>query len=403
MAETARDSYDLVADEFEKRIEAVAVLATAALSELERLPWEESADFQAEVRRLNLAGRADQARCFRAGRLIPDACRALDVEAIHLSIRVGLSLEAVLRIYRISHAFATDAWLMAVEAASLDQSDRLGLARTVVRFCDAYDDRVEALVSAEYGRTRRCDSEDRDRRSLRIAMEIIRGTIEWGALDYSPDQNHIAVIAWGAEARRAVNDFSRLLETTPMAFFVGEDRPLMWAWVGTGGSISAAQRDALRRFRTPPGTSLAIGTQAPGVTGFRRSHREAGEAYVVAQRSGDPVTFFDDVAAEAFSMRDLHLARQFADAVLAPLTGMTAGAAELRVTLRAYFAAGQNTSAAAAALGVHEQTVARRLTAIERQTGATINSRRTSFELALSLEALTEPVEWRTDLPRPHT
>ena len=60
----------------------------------------------------------------------------------------------------------------------------------------------------------------------------------------------------------------------------------------------------------------------------------------------------------------------------------------LRQTLRAWFAAGHNATAAAAALGVHEQTVAQRLRTVEERTGHPVAARRAELETALRLRDL---------------
>jgi DNA-binding PucR family transcriptional regulator len=57
----------------------------------------------------------------------------------------------------------------------------------------------------------------------------------------------------------------------------------------------------------------------------------------------------------------------------------------LRRTLVGYFGCGQNAAAAAAALGVHQQTVGHRLRTIEERLGAPVHERRAELEVALRL------------------
>ena len=59
----------------------------------------------------------------------------------------------------------------------------------------------------------------------------------------------------------------------------------------------------------------------------------------------------------------------------------------LRQTLREW-RPGQNAAAAAAALGVHEQTVAQRLRTVEERTGRPVAARRAELETALRLRDL---------------
>jgi DNA-binding PucR family transcriptional regulator len=84
------------------------------------------------------------------------------------------------------------------------------------------------------------------------------------------------------------------------------------------------------------------------------------------------------------------VAREFAESVLGHLN-QADERGQLRQTLRAYFASSQNGASAAAALGVHEQTVSRRLSAIERLIGSPVNQRRAELELALRLEEVLTP------------
>ena len=67
------------------------------------------------------------------------------------------------------------------------------------------------------------------------------------------------------------------------------------------------------------------------------------------------------------------------------LDGADARSGRLRETLRAYFASGQNASAAAALLGVHEHTVSYRLRTIEERLGRPVTARRAELETALRL------------------
>jgi DNA-binding PucR family transcriptional regulator len=78
-------------------------------------------------------------------------------------------------------------------------------------------------------------------------------------------------------------------------------------------------------------------------------------------------------------------ARDFVARELRGLDGGDSRSARLRETLRAYFASGQNASAAAALLGVHEHTVSYRLRTIEDRLGRPVTARRAELETALRL------------------
>ena len=83
--------------------------------------------------------------------------------------------------------------------------------------------------------------------------------------------------------------------------------------------------------------------------------------------------------------QDPQRARAFVGRELRGIDGDDARSQRLRETLRAYFAAHQNAAAAAAALGIHEQTVAQRLRAVEQRTGRSVAARRAELDTALRL------------------
>ena len=112
-----------------------------------------------------------------------------------------------------------------------------------------------------------------------------------------------------------------------------------------------------------PGAVMGIATGSPasGVDGFRRSHEEAGDAYVVARRMGRSVVGYGEVSIEALAIQNEAAARRFVTHALGDLEGEGRRIEVLRDTLRAYYRHGQNGAATAQDLEVHEQTVARRL------------------------------------------
>ena len=97
---------------------------------------------------------------------------------------------------------------------------------------------------------------------------------------------------------------------------------------------------------------------------------------------------FAEVAMFAIFLKDELLVRYFHHLCLESLDGGRDGGEELRRTLRAYFEADRNVSAAAAAVGVTRQAVARRLRTAEERLGRPIGSLGADLEIALRLEAL---------------
>ncbi|KAA0272886.1 MAG: hypothetical protein EDQ89_06655, partial [Acidobacteria bacterium] len=153
-------------------------------------------------------------------------------------------------------------------------------------------------------------------------------------------------------------------------------------WIGR-----TREFDLPERLPAVEDARISFGEPAAGVEGFRASHRQARDAHRVALRAGargQPVRY-EDVALESLVGGDDARAGVFVARELRGIDGDDARSRRLRATLRAYFAAGQNASSAAAVLGVHEHTVAYRLRTIEEALGRPVTTRRAELETALRL------------------
>jgi DNA-binding PucR family transcriptional regulator len=133
---------------------------------------------------------------------------------------------------------------------------------------------------------------------------------------------------------------------------------------------------------------VAIGEPGQGLAGWRLSHHQARAALAVAFRAESPVVRYADVAMLATVLKDELLMSSLQTLYLEPLDGGRDGGEELRQTVRAYFAADRNVSAAAASVGVTRQAVARRLRSAEERLGRPIATWGADLEIALRYEAL---------------
>jgi hypothetical protein len=375
--------------------ETIALRMRAEIAEVREL---EAPELWAEVRRFNRESRAAQAAHLRRGRTLPDSILPADADAARAAARFGLSLASALQAFRIGHNASWECWLNVIAATEMSERDRNDCLLTVSRFVDAYDDRVMVLVAAEY------EGElDRGRRHgelhrLRIVRELIEGARSSAdGLGYDLELEHVAVVAWGVEPQKALQELSRGLDRRLLQ--IDAEDQLVLAWLGGRRPLSEEQRRSLLDFDPGDRTALAFGTSHPGVDGFRRSHREAGGAHLVASHRANPVTLYEDVALEAFALRDESAARDFVANELASLSGADERSTRYRSTLRTYFATGQNAASAAATLGIHEATVTRHLRQIEEQIGSPVNKRRAELELALRLFDLIDHPGARGDGP----
>jgi hypothetical protein len=217
--------------------------------------------------------------------------------------------------------------------------------------------------------------------------------LDSSGLAYDFDLHHLALVAVGSEALDAVGALASA--AGPVHMIVPRGGKLVWGWVGRGERFTSEELDALAsdgqgaaRGRRASNTSLAIGEPAPGLAGWRLSHHQARAALAVAQLGTDPVVRYADVAVVATILKDELLMSSLQHLYLEPLDGGRDGGDELRRTLRAYFEADCNVSAAAAAVGVTRQAVARRLRSAEERLGRPIGALGADLEIALRLEAL---------------
>jgi hypothetical protein len=306
--------------------------------------------------------------------------------AARAAANAGVSLATVLRAYRIAHAVCWREWMRGTDELDLPPRERTALLEQGSEFLFEFVDHVSALVTETYGREREMFLRSIEQRRLRIVRDLIDG-VQGDAtdLEYDLGLEHVGVVAWGAEAEAAVGQLGHRLERRILLVAASDETT--WAWLGARSPLSGAELRLIERFQPPPGTFLALGDPARGLRGFRETHRQARDAQRVALPLGMPLTRYDQVALEALAIRDERYARAFVARELAPLAGDDERSRRLRETLCAYFATGQNAAAAAARLGVHDQTVSYRLRTIERRLGRPVHSRRAELELALRLDA----------------
>jgi DNA-binding PucR family transcriptional regulator len=216
-------------------------------------------------------------------------------------------------------------------------------------------------------------------------------------LRYELDRHHVAYVLW-IEDGEAGRDEYALLENaaTQLASDAGLGPPLVVAlggqlvsaWVGGRSPIEMSIAGVAGPLR------VALGTSAPGVEGFRASHREAVQARRVAQlshRRPGSVTRYEDVALTGLASADLDLAREFVARELGPLAEQDDDTVRLAATLRVYLEEQASPRRTAQRLGVHENTVKNRVRSIRELIGHPPEERVAEILVALRLARLTRP------------
>jgi hypothetical protein len=318
-------------------------------------------------------------------RALPDSIPADARDLALVAARLDVPLAALLRTYRVGHLVMWRAWAAAVEAKDAEPDVRRAALDAGSEYLFEYVDRLATLLTDAYTAERERFVRSREQRRTQLVRDVLEGTDPDAAeamrlLDYDLRLEHLALLVSGPDVDAVVRELARELDA-PHRLVVSLTGDTAWAWLGR-----------TRPFRIPEridvgaGAVVSIGDPGAGPEGFRRSHRQARDAHSVAVRGYEAdVVRYDDVALESLLGADEARAGAFIARELRGLDGSDERSARLRATLRAYFATGQNASAAAAMLGVHEHTVSYRLRTIEERLGRPVTARRAELETALRL------------------
>jgi len=308
------------------------------------------------------------------------------IDARHLArlwAQRGVPPQLLLRCHAVAQTAAWDAVVDAIEDADPPPALRGPLLRRASHIVFGYVNGAARHVLDAY-EAERTEAGSPELRRLRLIERVLAGEDDRGfGLGYDLTAQHLGFVAWG---RGAAAFPERLRERTERRLLVVRptDRTV-WGWAGGRDELSPAEQRAFAQTPEQDQVAVAFGALGRGVAGFRATFEQARQAQRVAVSSGRCLVFFRDVALEALAGRDADSARSFVAAELGPLAGDDPKSVQLRETLRAYFVASGNAAACAAALGVHDQTVAYRLRRIEERLGHSVASRRPELEVALRL------------------
>jgi hypothetical protein len=297
----------------------------------------------------------------------------------------GVGLDIVLRRYTAGYALLGD---FVMQAA--DRGDLLcqGAAmRGVQRTQAALLDRLIASINDEYARElQRTGGSPEQCRAERVRQLLADDLVDTQDLGYELDAWHLGMIGTGTGAEGAIRGMASKCDCSLLC--VSHDEQNVWAWLGGQRKVMAEDITSSLALRWPEGVSLAIGEPARGLGGWRQTHWQAQDALLVSLRQPRILTLYVDVALLAPWLQDEARAQWLMEMHLSPLDNYRCPGSTLRKTLRAYFAAGRNASAAALVLNVSRRTMRNRMVLIEEGLGRHFNERQAELELALRLEAL---------------
>jgi hypothetical protein len=299
--------------------------------------------------------------------------------------RVSVSLDTVLRRYVIGSTLMGD--FLVQEAARQSGGQAMTVVREMLGTQATVLDGLLQAVIVEYNRERERAAQSAEwHRAQRIRALLISGDTSASEFGYDLHAHHTALIAAGKRPELLLYRLASELRCPLLC--VNPDQDSAWGWLSHKDELTSQTLERLAQEHTD--LTLALGEPAPGLAGWRLSHRQAQAAQAVALQQKSTLARYRDVALLAAMLNDPALAASMVEIYLSPLGSNHNGGAHLRQTLRAYFKAERNVSSAASALGVARHTVSKRLRAIEERLGQPLSSRQAELEVALRLEEMGE-------------
>jgi len=299
-----------------------------------------------------------------------------------LDARDGVALETVLRRYFAGNSLVGDFLAEEAERAEVPSSE---LRRLLAEQATLGDRLIEA-VSAEHARESASRPSSAAERRRELVKSLLAGElVDHSELGYDLDGHHLALMVRGQGAENLMRALAGRLDRR-LLIVQREEEPRWACWLGGRESLAPADAVAALRDLAPGGVFVALGEPGEELAGWRFSHRQAKAALPVAERRGEPVLRYGDVAVLAAIGRDDLLETSLRRLYLEPLERGREGGKVARETLRAYFEAERNVSSTAAALGVDRRTVRNRIGAIEELLGRPLRGSLADLEIALRLD-----------------
>jgi GGDEF-like domain/PucR C-terminal helix-turn-helix domain len=324
----------------------------------------------------------------------------------------GVPVNALVRAYRLGQRRINELIFAELRAIDIPESMRVAVIEAITGTMFEYIDWMSQQVVGVYEDERERWLENQNSlRALRV-REILSATktIDVDAattsIRYPLRWHHLGLVMWysdpgteGDELARLQRFLRELGEAAAAAaspLFVAADQSCGWGWLPYRAADADAVADVVSKVRRfaltrPDSPSVAIGTMADGVGGFRRSHREAEEARgvaIVSDRRGQRVIAATDpglsvVARLGGSQSTVGATRDWVANVLGDLAGDNENDARLRETLRVFLGCGSSYKLAAEELNLHFNSVKYRVARAVERRGREIGTDRLDVELAL--------------------
>ncbi|MEV2225076.1 helix-turn-helix domain-containing protein [Nocardia vinacea] len=316
----------------------------------------------------------------------------------------GVPVNALVRAYRVGQRRMTELIFAELRASDIADADGVTVAEAITTPVFEYIDWITLQVVAVYETEREQWLENRNSARVLRVRELLAGEkpVDTDAatesIRYPLLWHHLALIIWypdtGASGdeltrlQRFVRELAEAVGTAAAPLFGAADRMSAWAWLPYRSEQSdavAKVRDFASKWSDAP--QLAIGIMGQGVSGFRRSHRDALRARSVALARGgvEPriIAASDPGLSAAALLGGGAEVGEWVGEVLGELAADNENDARLRETLRVFLRTGSSYKAAAAELDLHFNSVKYRVGRAVSRRGRPITDDRLDVELAL--------------------
>jgi DNA-binding PucR family transcriptional regulator len=347
---------------------------------------------------------------YALGHDTPVECVRAPTAALEQARRIaqqGLPVNVLVRIYRLGQRSFTHLAFGELQGIDVSPYARVTIVERITETLFAYVDWMSQQVVEVYEEERERWLETRNSlRALRV-REVLAGRQSVDidsaitAIRYPLRSHHVALVVWYPAATGEADELARMqrfvrelgvaVQAGAAPLFIATDRSTGWAWLPfhvVPDRIVTAVREFSRQHRDSP--SVAIGSPAAGVEGFRRSHAQAVavQSVVLARKGAKPTVVADGdrgLAAAALVCGKLDDVRVWVAEVLGGLAADTESDARLRGTLRVFLDGGASYTLAAEQLDLHFNTVKYRVGRALARRGRPITDDRFDVELALLL------------------
>ncbi len=194
--------------------------------------------------------------------------------------------------------------------------------------------------------------------------------------EVSLEQDSIDVVATGFASAHG--------DPNPLRYVTAGGETYVWATIShEPGDLPALDVEVPERM------SVGIGSAGRGAEGFRISRREAADAFQLSLRipATEPVKY-QDASLAILLCQDEERARVFVQDELGEIARDTPEAAEMRDTMRTFFAMRMRIAPSAEKLFLHRNSLINRLDRIERTLGHSLAERTPELQAALTIADL---------------